>query len=197
MQALPEKERYTGKNDSEREGWSGMYPWQRHWSMVFFREVYDDCKERQMDSLWGLPLCSCGPFFQKTITEMHTSVSVLLRVWLRGGLGFDFESMCSLYPLSVRGSLWHKSTYTFMPLFPLQSLKSRRELTKSKLLPKAIKEMFLISQSGGAIEQPEPTKNNEWALTVPPLTQQTKTIYYITIQFHYIWSKTATNLYSK
>ncbi len=28
-----------------------------------FREVYDDCREKQMDSLWALPLCSCvAPF---------------------------------------------------------------------------------------------------------------------------------------
>lgn len=34
-----------------------------------FREVCDDCKGRQMDSLWGLPLSSCGPFLRKPLLK--------------------------------------------------------------------------------------------------------------------------------
>lgn len=54
-----------------------------------FREVYDDCKGRQMDSLWGLPLCSCGPFLRKPLlkcTCVCLCVFVCVCVWRRGGL---------------------------------------------------------------------------------------------------------------
>lgn len=159
---LREKERYTGKNDSERgrDGaacihGNGTGPW------CFLEKCMMIARKGKWIPCGVYLFVAVAPFFRKPLLKCTRVCLCSYVCGCGGGLGFDFESMCSLFPLSVRGSLWHKSTYTFMPLFPLQSLKSRRELTKSKLLPKAIKEMFLISQYGGAMEQPEPTKNNE------------------------------------
>lgn len=51
-----------------------MYPWQQFRSMVFLGEVHDDCKGRQMDSLWELPLSSSAPFLRKPLLKMRVRV---------------------------------------------------------------------------------------------------------------------------